>query len=202
MPLPNRVTPEGELVADPARGLFMGNRGGRLHDPETRALGRRRHVSKRWITCALEFGGRRRTVWGDGYTELFFLDEVTAFAAGHRPCFECRRAEAVAFLDAALGKTGGKVGPLDETLHAQRLEGRRQRRHEADASGLPDGAVVLHGGRPHGLLGGNLLPWRADGWGPAVAAPAGPVVVLTPEIVLDAFRRGYRPLWHASAGGS
>src|SRR4029450_5546706 len=90
MPLPNRVSPFGELVASPARGTLMGNRGGRLHDAQ-RKLTVRRWVTRAWICCRLDFKDRHRDVWSEGYTELFFLDEVTAFAAGHRPCFECRR---------------------------------------------------------------------------------------------------------------
>jgi len=93
MPLQNRVDPFGELFADRSRGLFLGNRGGRLHDDD-RALGRRRWASRQWICCRLEFKDRHRKVWGKSYTELFFLDEVTALAAGHRPCFECRRNDA------------------------------------------------------------------------------------------------------------
>ena len=96
MPLPNRVTPFGELIATSARGTLFGNRGGRFHG-EGRTLTLRRWASKQWICCELQFKNRHRTVWGRGYTELFFLDEVTGFAAGHRPCFECRRAEAVRF---------------------------------------------------------------------------------------------------------
>src|SRR6185295_16764435 len=96
MPLQNRVSPFGELVVSHARGTLMGNRGGRLHD-DKRRLTRRRWVSRQWICCVLEFKGRRRNVWGRYYTELFFLDEVTALAAGHRPCFECRRKDAERF---------------------------------------------------------------------------------------------------------
>ena len=99
MPLQNRVSPFGELFAASARGTLLGNRGGRIHRDD-RTLGKRRFASRQWICCVLEFKGRRRKVWGDSYTELFFLDEPTALAAGHRPCFECRRAEARAFADA------------------------------------------------------------------------------------------------------
>ncbi|MEO1001299.1 MAG: hypothetical protein AAFW69_11970, partial [Pseudomonadota bacterium] len=99
MPLQNRVTPFGEIEADPARGLWLGNRGGRFHRDD-RTLGRRRHASRAWIYCVLNFKGRRRAVMGPGYTELFFLDEPTALAAGHRPCFECQRARAIAFAEA------------------------------------------------------------------------------------------------------
>lgn len=96
MPLQNRVTPFGEFIMTPARGMLMGNRGGRLHD-SGRRLGGRHWASKQWICCRLDFNGRHRAVWGNGYTELFFVDEVTAFAAGHRPCFECRRRDAELF---------------------------------------------------------------------------------------------------------
>ena len=94
-PLQNRVDPFGKICAIPARGALMGNRGGRLHTPEQRVV--RSWVSRRWITCRLTFRDRRRHVMGDSYTELFFMDEATALAAGHRPCFECRRADAKAF---------------------------------------------------------------------------------------------------------
>ena len=96
MPLQNRVSPFGELFATPARGTLMGNRGGRLHVAQ-RKLGARRWSSRQWICCVLDFKNRHRKVWGDSYTELFFLDEVTALAAGHRPCFECRRKDAETF---------------------------------------------------------------------------------------------------------
>jgi hypothetical protein len=90
MPLQSRVDPFGELSADRSRGLFMGNRGGRIHTDDRR-LAKRRWASRQWICCALDFKGRQRDVWGRYYTEMFFLDEVTALSAGHRPCFECRR---------------------------------------------------------------------------------------------------------------
>ena len=99
MPLPNRVTPFGEIVATLERGTLFCNRGGRIHDPATRTLLRRRYTSRRWICCVLDFKGRRRQVFGPGYTELFFLDEATGLAAGHRPCFECRRSRFLAFRD-------------------------------------------------------------------------------------------------------
>src|SRR3990172_2496023 len=117
MPLPNRVDPFGDLFADPARGLFLGNRGGKLHRAD-RTLGRRRHVTRAWICCMLKFNNRQRQVWGSGYTELFFLDEVTALAAGHRPCFECRRKDAHAFAD--LWARGARLSTrpaMDEILH-------------------------------------------------------------------------------------
>eukprot|EP01034_Spumella_vulgaris_P042662 gene42663-52921_t len=109
-PLRNRVDPFGDIAAHPARGLLMGNRGGRIHDPHTRTLTGRAWVSRQWICCALTFRDRRRAVMGEGYTELFFLDEVVAFAAGHRPCFQCRRVAAEAF-SAAWAKAEGTLPP-------------------------------------------------------------------------------------------
>ncbi|HLW90790.1 MAG TPA: hypothetical protein VKS78_05750, partial [Roseiarcus sp.] len=125
-PLQNRVDPFGELVAMAARGALMGNRGGKFHRPD-KTLGRRRWASRQWICCVCSFKGRRRDVWGAGYTELFFLDESTALAAGHRPCFECRRAEAEAFR-AAFDERGWISAPaMDEILHAERQISARKR---------------------------------------------------------------------------
>src|SRR5215475_3431419 len=127
MPLPNRVDPFGQLFADSARGLMFGNRGGKFHRDD-RTLGLRRWASSRWICCRLEFKGRHRAVWSKGYTELFFLDEPTALAAGHRPCFECRRADAKAFAAAFAAAHRLDVPPnaadMDRVLHAERLDGR------------------------------------------------------------------------------
>ncbi len=131
MPLQNRVDPWGELVAVSARGLLMGNRGGRIHDSEQK-LGHRRWASRRWIACEMSFKGRRRTIWGDSYTELFFLDEVTALAAGHRPCFECRRTEAKAFV------AGRPLDAFDRQLHAERTG----EKPVVLLAGQPDGAMV------------------------------------------------------------
>ena len=145
MPLQNRVDPFGELFADPARGLFMGNRGGRLHG-DNRTLGRRRWVSRQWICCRLQFNNRHRRVWGEGYTELFFLDEVTALAAGHRPCFECRRADAETFAEcwrrACDLNARPRAAQMDERLHAERLCGRAKQRHRRPMADLPDGAMI------------------------------------------------------------
>src|SRR3954468_15640855 len=131
-PLQNRVDAFGELFATAARGLFMGNRGGRFHTDDRKLTGRR-WASRQWICCVLRFKNRQRDVWGRYYTELFFLDEVTALAAGHRPCFECRRAEAMAFA-AAFAKGQGLSSPLrapemDRLLHAERLNGHDKRLH-------------------------------------------------------------------------
>ena len=129
MTLQNRVTPFGDIIATPARGLFMGNRGGRIHDA-ARRLGRRRWASTQWICCRLHFKDRHRSVWAESYTELFFLDEPTALAAGHRPCFECRRADAMAFAAAwARGGARPKAADMDRVLHRERLAAPAQRLH-------------------------------------------------------------------------
>src|SRR5690348_12070398 len=141
-PLQNRVDPFGELFADPARGTLMGNRGGRFHT-EARTLTARRWASRQWICCVLNFKNRRRDVWGRFYTELFFLDEPTALAAGHRPCFECRRGDAVAFAECWREAGGFGARPsadqMDEVLHHERLRGRAKRLHRAAIAALPDG---------------------------------------------------------------
>lgn len=203
MPLRNRVTPEGALAADPARGLLMGNRGGRIHDPATRTLGTARWKSKAWICCALSFKGRRRTVWGAGYTELFFCDEPTALAAGHRPCVECRRADAYAWRDAVVRYLGLPATPrfpeLDMRLHAERLDGRAKRRHALEADALPDGVMVRTDAGVLAIRGNTAMPWRHEGYGPALPRPRGIVDVLTPPTNLAALSAGFRPMWHSSA---
>ena len=205
MPLQNRVTPMGEIIAVPARGLLMGNRGGRIHDPKTRTLLTRRHASKRWICCVTAFAGRRRAVMGKGYTELFFLDEATALAAGHRPCFECRRQAALDFAARWQAASGLERAPraqtMDAALHVERT-GERVRRPIAD---LADGAAILlevaGDLRPAFVKDGQLLPWSPEGYGPALPSPPrGEVIVLTPASTLAVLAKGYRPLWHPSAG--
>src|SRR6185437_7109016 len=146
MPLQNRVTPFGEFIASPARGTLLGNRGGRIHNDERR-LTARRWTSKQWICCRLQFNDRHRAVWGDSYTELFFLDEVTALAAGHRPCFECRREDAEEFA-ALWARTRGlpvrAMAPdMDKVLQVERLDGHAKRRHRRKIDRLPDGAMLV-----------------------------------------------------------
>src|SRR5215813_8754404 len=142
MPLQNRVDPFGELFTAPARGTFMGNRGGRFHTA-ARTLTARRWASRQWICCVLAFKGRRRDVWGRFYTELFFLDEVTAFAAGHRPCFECRRKDAERFALLFSGrKQRASAAAMDKILQAERLDGKAKRSHRAKLDTLPDGAMI------------------------------------------------------------
>ena len=192
--LPNRVDPFGALVATPERGLFLGIRGGRFHRSD-RTLSARRWASRRWLVCLCEFKGRKREVWGPGYTQLFFLDEVTAFAAGHRPCFECRRACAEAFRDAlGFGRLG--VDEIDARLHGERLHGRDKKVSAQDAAALPDGAMVVVGGRPHAVIGDRIAPWSFDGYGELRPRPrSGVLATLTPPTILRALAAGYAPVW-------
>jgi len=200
MPLQNRVDSFGGLFADAARGSLIGNRGGRLHDGQ-RKLGARRWTSKQWICCRLDFNDRHRKVWGDSYSELFFLDEVTALAAGHRPCFECRRKEAERFAGLFSGKPKRASAPaMDKALHAERLAGKAKRMHRRKADALPDGAMITLGDNAFAVRGTHLLRWTPAGYGPAQPRPLGTHVdVLTPPSILAVLERGYRPFWHPSA---
>jgi hypothetical protein len=202
MPLPNRVDPFGNLFAGPARGMLMGNRGGRLHDA-ARALGSRRWVSRQWICCQLDFNDRQRTVWGDGYSELFFLDEVTALAAGHRPCFECRRQQAENFAALFAGKKKRATATaMDEVLHAERLDFKSKRTHRRMIDELPDGAVVALGGDAFAVREMRLLRWTAAGYASAQPRPRAIAAdVLTPPSILAVLKAGFSPLWHPSAAG-
>ncbi len=201
MPLQNRVDPFGELFATSARGLLMGNRGGRLHGDD-KSLGTRRWASKQWICCRLAFNDRHRSVWADGYTELFFLDEVTALAAGHRPCFECRRKDAEHFARAFDGAgRRASAAAMDTRLHAERLAGKAKRTYRRDIDMLPDGAMIARGGAAYAVRGDRLLRWTPSGYTEATPRPrASAVDVLTPPSILAVLARGYRPLWHGSAG--
>jgi hypothetical protein len=206
MPLPNRVDPFGDLFADPSRGLFFGNRGGRFHRDD-RTLGMRRWVSRCWICCRLEFKGRHRNVWGRGYTELFFLDEPTALAAGHRPCFECRRADAKAFAAAfARGRVSEAVPrapEMDRVLHAERLDGRAKHLHRMQIDDLPDGAFLTFADEPGSVFvvrGARLLRWTSTGYTVRRSRRRGITAdVLTPPAIVGALASGYRPRWHPSA---
>ncbi|HVT56615.1 MAG TPA: hypothetical protein VHD34_11295, partial [Xanthobacteraceae bacterium] len=187
MPLQNRVDPFGELIAAPARGLFFGNRGGRIHTAD-RKLGKRRWASKQWICCVLRFKNRQRAVWGRSYTELFFLDEVTALAAGHRPCFECRRREANEFAarwQSAFGLGAPPRAPeMDEVLHAERLQGRQKRLHESQAGDLPDGAMIALDGEAFAVHGNSLLHWTPHGYDTRKLRLVSVVDVLTPPVIV------------------
>ena len=201
MPLQNRVSPFGELFVTPARGTLMGNRGGRLHDAQ-RKLGMRRWSSKQWICCVLDFKGRHRTVWGESYTELFFLDEATALAAGHRPCFECRRKDAETFAALFSGtRTRARAGAMDEVLHAERLDGKAKRLHRHQIDTLPDGAMIALKGEAFAVHGKHhLLRWTPQGYAASQPRPRGiQVYVLTPPSILAVLKAGYAPRWHRSA---
>jgi hypothetical protein len=194
-PLQNRVDPFGDFHAVAARGAMMGNRGGRLHRDD-RTLRSRRWTSKRWIVCVCAFKGRWREVWGRGYTELFFLDEPTALAAGHRPCFECRRAAAKAFLAAFHDSAGFGADAMDEVLHRERLADGRKRIWRSRLGALPDGAMIVLGGGAHVLRDGKLAPWSFEGYGaPLKLPPETEVDVLTPPSAVAALAAGYRPQW-------
>jgi len=206
MPLQNRVTPLGDLIADPAPGLVYGNRGC-LHDDGGGV--RRRYDGKPWIACRLRFRGwRRHPLMQPGrFTELFFLDEATAFAAGHRPCALCRREDYARFYaiwaEGHAGQTGADA--IDARLHAERVDPttRGRRRHEAALDSLPDAAFVLHGGAPHLVLASELLAWSPAGYVARVPRPAGvrTQLITTPSLVA-VLRAGWRPavpLLHPSA---
>jgi hypothetical protein len=209
MPRRNRVTPFGEIVAMPERGTMMGNRG-ILHDADGRI--RRSWLVKRWLLCVLEFNGRHRTVMTPNrYTELFFLDEATGLAAGHRPCFECRRGRFLAFRDAWAAGNGPIIGPepvradaMDDRLHVERVgPDRSKRTHRANVDDLPDGVFVNLGGRDGDaclIRGDELLAWSPGGYRERRRRPRGEVVtVLTPESTVCAIRSGYVPEIHPSA---
>jgi hypothetical protein len=203
MPLQNRVDPFGELFVTPARGLFFGNRGGRFHTDDKR-LTRRRWASRQWICCVLKFKNRQRDVWGRYYTELFFLDEPTALAAGHRPCFECRRKEAEAFAEkwrqAFRLPSRPRAPEMDERLQAERLDGRAKRTHRRKIDELPDGAFIAIDGEAFGVRGGSLLHWTPHGYDARKRRPHDITVdVLTPSAMLGVLKAGYQPHWHPSA---
>jgi hypothetical protein len=203
MPLQNRVTPTGDIIATPHRGMFTGNRG-IIHDPATKTLLRRRWASKAWLTCVCEFRGRRREVMGGrSWTELFFLDEATAFAAGHRPCFFCRSMDANRFRGAweeGNGVAHVRAVDIDAVLHSERLEGRAKRLHAlpAPVERIPDGAMLREGGESYLIVQGRALSWSPAGYRAAHNALRDPML-LTPPSTLRALSAGYRPVLHPSA---
>jgi hypothetical protein len=202
MPLQNRVTPTGEIIATPHRGLFTGNRG-IIHDPETKTL-TRRWAGKAWLVCVCEFRGRRREVMGGrSWTELFFLDEATALAAGHRPCFYCRRDDANRFR--AAWEQGNRVAKvrardIDRELHRERLSGGKKRLHPLPMplKRLPDGAMVHVRNESYLIARGRALAWSPAGYRQAQNALQD-AMLLTPPSTLRALSAGYRPVLHPSA---
>jgi hypothetical protein len=198
VPFQNRVTPLGELIADPARGLVYGNRGC-LHDASGRI--RRRFAGRRWIACRLRFRGWHRSplMQPGRFTELFFLDEATAFAAGHRPCALCRRADYERFTELWRGLHPGDAGAdaIDARLHLERFDpgSRTQRHHDANLDELPDGAFVVRGGEALLVLGEDLLRWTPGGYADPTPRPTGePAEVVTPPSLLAVLRVDRRPL--------
>ena len=202
MPLQNRVLPTGEIVADPGRGLMMGNRGC-LHG-QGRELGVTRWRSKMWICCVLDWRGRRRDPMPPGrWTALFFLDEATALAAGHRPCAYCRRADFLDFAGAwqAARRLGPGRGPRRWTRSCTpsgSIAAAGSAPTRPPAADLPDGVLVRVGGRAGLLLAGQLRPWSSSGYGAPCATALTVAEVLTPPSIVAAIAAGDRPLVHPS----
>ena len=206
MPRQNRVTPLGELVADPGRGLVYGNRGC-LHDASGQIV--RCHNGRRWIACRLAFKDwkRERLLQPGRFTELFFLDEATAFAAGHRPCALCRRADYNRFVAiwGELHPGQGGADAIDAQLHGERIAPgtRSQRYRDTQLDELPDGAFVLREGSPFLVLGQHLLRWTAAGYAAPTSRSSGEgAVLITPPSLVSVLRAGWDPvvpLFHPSA---
>lgn len=202
MPLQNRVTPFGEIVAIEQRGLFMGNRG-IIHDPATRTLLARRWTNKAWIVCRCDFRGVRREVMSRrSWTELFFLDEATALAAGHRPCYYCRRESALAFAAAwARAHRGPRptAARIDARLHEQRLQGGGKRIHplRGAPAGLPDGAMIVLSGEAYVMVKGRACRWLESGYEPPRTLRRADGL-LTPPATVATLRAGFRCVLHPS----
>ena len=202
MPLENRVAPFGNIFRTPARGTMMGNRGGALHNSSKEIV--RGYKSRRWITCVLEFRGRHRVVMSEGrYTELFFLDEAVAFAAGHRPCAECRRERYNAFRNAWRSRPGQQDLPyadqMDLELHRARIHKGQKVTYAAPLHSLPDGCFIEIDGSARLVWEDSLLLWTPAGYTRRDTRPKDlTVTVLTPEPIVGCFREGYKPEVHPS----
>ena len=202
-PLPNRVTPFGDVVAIAQRGMFTGNRG-IIHDPATKTLLGRRWTTKAWLICSCSYGSVRRDVMARrSWTELFFLDEAIALAAGHRPCFLCRREAAEAFRNAWIAGSGlakPSAAQMDAILHRERLSQRRKRLHPLPSplAGLPDGTVVTKAGAAFTLLSGRAVRWTPSGYAPAETLRDADAL-LTPPSTYMALKSGYAPVLHPSS---
>ncbi|RWX59644.1 hypothetical protein EN780_33985 [Mesorhizobium sp. M4B.F.Ca.ET.089.01.1.1] len=213
MPLQNRVDPFGAIHAVPERGLFTGNRG-IIHDPETKTLLKKRWALQAWIICVCQFRNVRREPMGRnrpggkaGWTELFFLDEVTALAAGHRPCFFCRRERGSDFVR-RFGEASAIAEPrapmLDKRLHKERLAsgGQPPTVKPEELAALPDGSMIADGNTAYALRGGKALRWSFAGYGTPAAfgdLAGRPLRLLTPATTISVLRQGYAPAWHPSA---
>jgi hypothetical protein len=198
MPLQNRVNPFGEIVATAARGTMMGNRGGRFHRDD-RTLGGRRWTSQHWICCDIHYKGKQHEAMGKYYTSLFFLDEVTALSAGHRPCFFCRRKAAQHFL--ALADPPLMADEADRILHEQRHASRKNAApQDCRIAGLPDGAMVAIDGAPYAVRGDYLLRWTFGGYTEMrLRRPVARAALITPPLFVTILAQGYQPRWHQSA---
>ncbi len=199
MPLQNRVTPSGDILALSGRGLLVGNRGV-LHDADRRIV--RPWQTRRWIACRTEFRGRRREIMRPNrWTELFFLDEAAALSAGHRPCAECRNADYKAFRGFWARICDGPVcaDRIDAKLHADRLDGRVKRTYHDRIGALPGGTYVSLGGKARLLWEGTLYEWSDQGYVTRQPAPSGIIVeVLTPRSIVSVLELGYVPFVHPS----
>lgn len=206
MSLQNRVTPTGDIITTPHRGLFTGNRG-IIHDPATRTLLKKRWSTAAWLTCTCEFRGRRREVMATrSWTELFFLDEATALAAGHRPCFHCRCQDAKRFR--AAWKVGNRVRDvrmcdIDAVLHRERLDHRQKRLHPLPTpiDELPDGVMVQRGGDSFLVAKGRAWLWSPGGYGKTDDNIEN-ALLLTPPSAVQAILGGYCPVLHPTAAGA
>lgn len=200
--LQNRVDPKGNFIRTSARGAWLGNRGVIHRDKEIV----RPFKHQAWIICVLEFKGRKRPVMApDRWTELFFLDEATAFSAGHRPCFECRREDALRFKacwikgNPEYGFTmKTPIGKIDAIIHADRIDAEKRKvTFQLLSSRIPDGTFVLMNEDAYLLRDGRLHQWNPEGYTNTIAIPESTkLIVLTPKSVVNAFRAGYVPMTH------
>ncbi len=212
MTLQNRVCPDGSLHANTARGFFTGNRG-IIHDPVKKQLVGRRWTTPAWICCSLEWKGKRREVWGRngpnrsaGWSELFFLDEVTALAAGHRPCHLCRRQAAIQFHFAYCSANGEMdAAAKNALLHRERWQSSKQKPEPLTGDALrslPDGVMIKSGFGFLAIRNKKLLRWDFGGYGEPheiASLHKQPIQLVTPASVIGAFAMGYQPVWHSSA---
>ena len=212
MDLQNRVSPDGELHAVRARGMFTGNRG-IIHNPDSKTLSGRRWTTSAWICCSLEWKGKQREVWGRNgpnrsasWTELFFLDEVTALAAGHRPCHTCRREDALRFHDAFCEAHGTHdAKSKNEVLHRERWLSSKTKPTAISTSqltDLPDGSMVKSGSIFYAIKDQTALQWHFEGYGERISFDnfsSQPLYQITPNCIIVTLREGYEPSWHPSA---
>ncbi|GAA3980376.1 hypothetical protein [Mucilaginibacter dorajii] len=199
MPLQNRVDPKGNIISTPARGAWLGNRGV-IHNAQQQIV--RPFKVKAWIICALQFRGRHREVMmPDRWTELFFLDEATAFSAGHRPCFQCRYQDHQRFKTAWLNgnpeygfthKT--PISEIDKIIHAERIAKGKKVTFEDQIQNLPTGSFIEINGEPYLVTDKQIYHWTPFGYQDALQLPENETVtVLTPRSIVKAFGAGYMP---------